>query len=92
MEMELLCLEYFCSFERVFVLQSRDRLALLPDGKLRHYIQHPDAGDAFDSDDDSKNTLWDYAQGKYCMDKVNVSMNRVPHHDGQILVIGYTTV
>lgn len=56
--------------------QSRDRLALLPDGKLRHYIQHPDADDAFDTDDGSKpNTLWDYAQGKYCLDKVSMSVS-----------------
>lgn len=63
---------FFCSFNKFDNKQSRDRLALLPDGKLRHYIQDSDAGDAFDLDEsEGMNNLWDYAQGKYCMDKVN---------------------
>lgn len=67
--------EYFFIHLNISAVQSRDRLALLPDGKLRHYIQHPDADDVFDTDDGSKaNTMWDYAQGKYCMDKVSVSI------------------
>ncbi|XP_055301144.1 probable G-protein coupled receptor Mth-like 5 [Sitodiplosis mosellana] len=52
---------------------SRDRLALLPDGRLRHYIQNSDDDDnaAFDSDvEKSEETmLYDYAQGQYCMDR-----------------------
>lgn len=56
------------------IQQSRDRLALLTDGTLRHYISNPDDDDtdAFVSDDDKDSTtmLYDYAQGKYCMDKV----------------------
>lgn len=52
-------------------VQSSDRLALLPDGKLRHFIQDPDAIDAFDVEvGDGKNNYWDYSQGKYCMDRV----------------------
>lgn len=60
-----------------FSVQSRDRLALLPDGSLRHYIQNPedDEADAFSIDDMDKTRetmmLHDYAQGQYCMDKVN---------------------
>ncbi|XP_031634122.1 probable G-protein coupled receptor Mth-like 5 [Contarinia nasturtii] len=52
---------------------SRDRLALLPDGTLRHFIQKPedDVGDAFISDSDKLEEimLHDYPQGQYCMDK-----------------------
>lgn len=75
---------YFISFSlkkekmiqkpRKNLFQSRDRLALLTDGTLRHYIRHPDDddSDAFIMEDekDGENMLHDYAQGKYCMDKV----------------------
>lgn len=58
--------------------QSRDRLALLPNGKLRHYIRNSedDDADAFDLEEATKEDgsmmLYDYAQGLYCMDKVIV--------------------
>lgn len=62
-------------------------MALLPDGKLRHYISHPDADDAFDTDDGSKpNTLWDYASGKYCMDKVSV-VRVMPYNEILVMFI-----
>lgn len=53
---------------------SRDRLALLPDGRLRHYILNTedDESDAFAAADDIQETTmqYDYEQGQYCMDKV----------------------
>lgn len=63
------------SIKRVSFSQSRDRLALLPDGRLRHYIQNPDSddSDAFNIDMDNVKEsfpMHDYSQGKYCMDRV----------------------
>lgn len=53
----------------MFDWQSRDRLALLPDGTLRHFSQNNDhEGDAFH--DESHKSSHDYAPGQYCMDKV----------------------
>lgn len=51
-------------------------MALLPDGKLRHYIENRNEDPlaaAFDMDEttsDDTIMLHDYAQGQYCMDKV----------------------
>lgn len=57
--------------------QSRDRLALLPDGRLRHYIQNSDddESEAFniDAGKAEETMLHDYAQGQYCMDKVRLN-------------------
>lgn len=52
-------------------------MALLPNGKLRHYVQHPDE-DVFDFDSsDEAVQFWDYEQGKYCMDK-SISSKGLP--------------
>lgn len=53
-------------------LQSRDKLVLLTDGKLRHYIKHPDDEDDFNQkhiEKDDSPMYYDYDQGQYCMDK-----------------------
>lgn len=57
----------------MFGWQSRDRLALLSDGVLRHFIQNVDdhESDAFHGESDKNSImLHDYAPGQYCMDKV----------------------
>lgn len=73
---------------RTSIYQSRDKLALLPDGKLRHFIKNPDldddANDNIQQMDDSKSdepSPWvhDYIQGKYCMDMVNTSFISTRH-------------
>lgn len=57
---------------------SADKLVLLPDGKLRHYIKDPESlDDTFhvkhmneeDHEDEEKPLYYDYQQGHYCMDK-----------------------
>lgn len=56
---------------------SADKLVLLPDGKLRHYVKDPENhDDSFHvkhlNDEDQeyeKPMFYDYAQGHYCMDK-----------------------
>lgn len=59
------------------ISQSQDRLALLPDGKLRHFIKSPDEDDsvAFEEDEAAKSASrsYDYEPGKYCMDKVSLT-------------------
>lgn len=52
-------------------LQSRDKLALLPDGRLRHYIQNPDDDNlGLPGEEKSTPLHYDYDQGRYCMEKV----------------------
>ncbi|KAJ6639547.1 putative G-protein coupled receptor Mth-like 5 [Pseudolycoriella hygida] len=51
---------------------SRDKLNLLPDGKLRHYIKNPYDEDDFHEkhlEKDATPLYYDYEQGQYCMDK-----------------------
>lgn len=56
---------------------SADKLVLLPDGKLRHYIKDPEnVDDTFhmkhltDNDPDLVRPMfYDYQPGQYCMDK-----------------------
>lgn len=61
--------------------QSQDRLALLPDGKLRHFIKSPDEDDsvAFENDEISKSASrsYDYESGQYCMDKVCIKADKI---------------
>lgn len=57
-------------FTGICIFQSRDKLALLPDGRLRHYIQNPDQDDPLPADEKSLPMHYDYDQGRYCMDKV----------------------
>lgn len=51
--------------------QSLDKLVLLPDGKLRHFVRNPDDDDDFHQKDliDSKPLYYDYDPGHYCMEK-----------------------
>lgn len=56
---------------------SADKLVLLPDGTLRHYVKDPEShDDSFhvkhlnEEDQDAEHPMYyDYAQGQYCMDK-----------------------
>lgn len=66
---------------------SEDRLILLPDGKLRHYIVEPKkAGDYGETDDVTQERIpgkgpehiadlsfYDYHHGQYCLDKVGLA-------------------
>lgn len=60
----------------IFVfIQSPDKLILLPDGKLRHYIKHTEDDDDFQLKhlaQDEPPVFYDYNKGHYCMDKVNI--------------------
>lgn len=60
----------------MLVKQSQDKLILLPDGKLRHYIKNPDdEDDLFEKhfEKDESPLYYDYPQGQYCMDKVRTT-------------------
>lgn len=65
---------------------SADKLVLLPDGKLRHYIKDPENhDDSFhvkhlnDEDQEADKPLYyDYAPGHYCMDKTINSKENSP--------------
>lgn len=51
-----------------------DKLVILPDGKLRHFIKNLDDEDDFHQKDNKDSTpyFYDHEQGQYCMDKVNL--------------------
>lgn len=52
---------------------SPDRLILLPDGTLRHYLYSiiPEKNDPlFKTKSNTHEMQYDYPPGKYCMDKV----------------------
>lgn len=62
-----------------FYSDSHDRLVLLPNGVLRHYVTHPDGVEVIQENDllqehqnEEGDTQWhhDYQQGSYCLDKV----------------------
>lgn len=55
-----------------FYLKSVDKLVILPDGKLRHFIKNPDDEDDFHQRDNQESTpyYYDHEQGQYCMEKV----------------------
>lgn len=67
---------------------SADKLVLLPDGKLRHYIKDPDdVDDRFHerhlSDDDpdlERPMFYDYQPGHYCMDKAVNTKDKLEAH------------
>lgn len=50
---------------------SIDRLILLPNGKLRHYIYHRTSESNFDITDEDLIRNYDYDHGQYCLDKVS---------------------
>lgn len=57
----------------LFILfKSVDKLVILPDGKLRHFIKNLDDEDDFHQKDNEQSTpyFYDHEQGQYCMEKV----------------------
>lgn len=70
---------------------SHDRLVLLPNGVLRHYVTHPDGVEVIQENDllqehqnEDGDTQWhyDYQQGSYCLDKVSkmISIGHICMH------------
>lgn len=59
---------------------SSDRLRLLPNGVLRHYSDHLEPGERQLADMDSVSFHYDYASGKYCLDKVYSLLNSHIHN------------
>jgi G protein-coupled receptor Mth (Methuselah protein) len=67
---------------------SHDRLVLLPNGILRHYVTHPEGVEITQENDllqehqnEEGDIQWhyDYRQGSYCLDKVRQMMGMLPH-------------
>ncbi|XP_055712642.1 probable G-protein coupled receptor Mth-like 5 [Phlebotomus papatasi] len=53
-------------------ITSADKLVLLPDGKMRHFIKNSNDADDFHkhiAETDDKPMFYDYEPGQYCMDK-----------------------
>lgn len=70
---------------------SADKLVLLPDGKMRHYIKDPDDHDdtfhvkhLHEDPDTEQPMYYDYESGQYCMDK---AINSKDGHQAQYAVV-----